>query len=445
MKKGLLTISSILIIFALTRLPLSIGGDKFTDLNGTDIRSFKDVTSIVSFSSTHTENLYFIGAGDLLVGTGLDSIYPYDAAKLPKFDIRKVYDLNNLIELNPGIVLVEPEIVKNNRKSVSYLESRGLNVINIMPQNLEEFDTYINQLGLMSGRVKYCTKLLEHFNKTLDLYLNNKRGNGKTAFVESSERGYKTPTNGSLIGQVFEFAGVNMLTPGRSKLLLPKKDVSVGFDYILENDSNIDSYFTLVGTGYGGSSLISISQKNEFLDLNSISSGRVYEIPGNIIDSYSFRLLDIIKDINRLVYGDDDYLDINLHQNLTRELFCRILYSKINLQTYFLDDNNYYEFPKYNHTYGAYIDVNYDHPLFNIIETVSMSAYILPNKVGDREFFDSKQYITKKDILHFLYIYKDYNRGIAIKYLDTLGLKDKERFTGGDLITILTDTKEVVL
>ena len=80
------------------------------------------------------------------------------------------------------------------------------------------------------------------------------------------------------------------------------------------------------------------------------------------------------------------------------------------MQTYILNDNHYYDNPKYNHTYGAYIDIPYNHPLFNVIESVSMSGYLLPNKVDGKEFFYGEKSITKRDLLHFLFILKDYNK-----------------------------------
>ena len=58
----------------------------FTDDDGKTIQLDKPCEKIISLYSAHTENLFTLGAGDKIIGVHKASIYPPEAAFLPRFD-----------------------------------------------------------------------------------------------------------------------------------------------------------------------------------------------------------------------------------------------------------------------------------------------------------------------------------------------------------------------
>lgn len=449
------TILFIAIIFLLTKVPFKVGGtgfkndilssNRFIDDSGSNVTIQSEVKSIISLSPTHTENLFFIGAGDLVVGVDKHSNFPYQVTKVEKFQLDKVYDLERLIKLKPDVVISEPVINDKNRSLIARIESKGIKVISLMPNNLIEFDSYIKKLGIITNRQLEADKKLREFHRELTLLKKNSSSlsEKKSAFIEVSEKGYITVTNNSLIGNVFKYSGVELITPEKKWYNLVENRTLVGLDYILQNNENIDLYFTIKGPDYSSASIESIKQKSGFKELNALKTESIYEIPSVLICRYTFRLIDGIREIHRLAYEDKYTPSIDFNNKLTRIDFAIYLYKELNLQMYTIIKSNYYEYEKFSHTYGSFIDVKFSDNDFNIIETVVAKAYLLPIRdESSNESFRRNSLLTREDLDNFLFIYKDISRKEAHEIFLEMNIDNNSWFSGLDIQNILNFVKD---
>lgn len=123
--------------------PVTVTGD-----NGRAVTLATPPQRIVSLSPGHTEVLYAIGAGDLLVGVDEFSDYPPEATKLPKLAYSNV-NLERLVALNPQLVVA----VTRQKAAVAEMEKLGLTVL------------YLAEAGTVQGildRVRLLGKATGH-------------------------------------------------------------------------------------------------------------------------------------------------------------------------------------------------------------------------------------------------------------------------------------------
>lgn len=439
----ILLISTLIYILSQSKYEISFGKkndnilspNSFIDLSGNLIEVNKSINRIISLSPVHTENIFFIGGGDQIIGVDNDSNFPYQTSLLEKYNLKKIFDINKIIENRPDFVLIDPDINTKHRTLVSMLEANKINVVNLKPDNLHQFDSYIKKLGIITNCSSKAETLLFRFKQELIGYGIIKSTNPKTVFVELSEKGYITATESSLIGQVFSLAGTRLLKPLNNLTFVNDETIKVGEDFILENDDKIDTYFSVTGSGFSGANKFSVNQKEGFRDLKSIKDCKFYEIPSVFISNYTFRLIDGIREIHRLVYGDK--MEMDLEKPLTRIIFANILYQNLLLPTYTITKPNYYEHIKYGHIYGSYSDVLFNDPDFNIVETVSMLAYLLPLKDSNGfEYFDKYKLVSLVDLYQFLFLYNNMNKFEVEELLKELNINPGE-MRGMDFLNLL--------
>lgn len=434
----------VLLLTALTQIPVKVKTAKdygiisqksFIDNSGNYFQFDNAANKIISLSPVHTENLFHIGAGDLIVGTDRSSVFPYEAVKLEKFYLNRVYDLKRIIDINPDVVLIEPDISSTHRGLIATLESNNIKVVSLMPENLDGFRTYIRKLAITCGKQKESEVKLTSFYKALNSL--NKENSSfeqdkRSVYIEVSEMGYTTVTKNSLIGSIAELAGCKIITPETTWFNKTADRVEVKKSFIL--NTAFDYYLTVKGSGYSGASKESIIQRPDFKELEVVFNGNLYEISGAIVGNYTFRLLDGIRELKRLTTSKVHQYKFKADKLVTRMDLAQFLYHNLKLQTYLLSDPGYYNFKKDNHTYGSFIDVKFSDMDFNIIETVSMKAYILPIKdLKGYEHFQRDTLVTRKDLQHFLFIYKDINRSESNRLFNELGLNSNDSFKGTDI------------
>lgn len=126
-----------------TRFPLTVTGD-----DGRLVTIKAPPRRIVSFSPGHTEVLYAIGAGNLMVGADEFSDYPPEARSLPKVSYSNI-DLEQLVALDPALVI----LVTRQKSAVAELEKLGLTVL------------YLTEAGTVDGildRIRLLGKVTDH-------------------------------------------------------------------------------------------------------------------------------------------------------------------------------------------------------------------------------------------------------------------------------------------
>jgi hypothetical protein len=297
---------------------------------------------------------------------------------------------------------------KKNNVLVSKLESVGLTVISLMPESLDEFDVYIERLAIITNQRDKASDLLKDFHYQLTLFSQErpKEDQVKSAFVEASENGYQSVTHSSLVGRAFEYAGIRQILPNTNLLNQNEDRVYLTQDYMDSEGKNMDVYFTMIGQGYSGASKTSLLQKSNYKDYKAVKTNQIYELAVPLIGQYTFRYIQGIKELKRLVYGEVFMRESPLREDhkLTRIEFATFIYNQMQLQTFFVSDTSYYDVEKFYHVYGAYEDVSYQDEDFDLIETITMYFYVLPIKDMGSEFFKRDLEISIDEVVDFLEI-----------------------------------------
>ncbi|QUI21782.1 ABC transporter substrate-binding protein [Vallitalea pronyensis] len=422
MKKWIPIIGSIILIGLVLGRDIPIHGTKdaskivdhhvFIDDVGNKIMIHKIPSRIVSLSTVHTENIYALEASHHLIGVDKGSHYPARVVDLPRYAMDHEADMDKLIKAKPDLVLITPEINQQYPRVVSKLESNGLWVVSLMPKSVQHFDYYIQKLAMLIQKEDQANRMLKDYHAELNQIkqITSQIKKKKTVFVETSQKGFWTPAQGSLLFEAIDLAGGINIVKDAKPSIPNQPQVRYGFSHIERNQEVIDVYFTLQGVRDGGGSIISINQQDKFRQVKAIREGEVYELLHPLVNQYTFRYVKGVRDMARILYPEVmiDETKVSNDIPLTREVFSHIVYNQRRLQMFTITGSDYYDVKKHLHTYGKYLDVTEQDADFDQIETVSMRGYLLPkrDKTGN-ETFGRHDAVTRSDIAHFIYIIKD--------------------------------------
>ncbi len=111
---------------------------------------------IVSLSATHTEILYAIGAGDLIVATDLTSNYPAEAEATTKVDAFN-FNIEEIAATEPDLVITAFDF----QGEVAALEAIGIPVLLLIPPRIWTTPTSKSEiLGDVTGRDSEAAELV---------------------------------------------------------------------------------------------------------------------------------------------------------------------------------------------------------------------------------------------------------------------------------------------
>ena len=356
---------------------------------------------IISLYSAHTENLYALGAGDKIIGVNGTSIYPPAAAYLPRYDYNS--DPEKVIAAEPDLVIIRPFISRNYPDFVSTLKDAGITVISLYPENSDEFEKYIQILGMITGTQDQATEQLQLLDSRITAINDQVKDitDKKKVFFEATETNYRTVTDDSNAGKAIVLAGGINIAEGAKAVETGSTIAEFGIEKILMNADDIDLYVSQRGAMNSGGSSLSISQREGFDTIKAVKNGNILELNENIISSPTFRYYKGVNEIARALYPEimDNYDDLKSDDLITREDYA-ILTVKINHSPIFIpSSSHYYETTYYNHTYGMFQDVQWDDENFDFIETCVLHSFLKSNKSSDgTETFDKNSDITREDL-----------------------------------------------
>ncbi len=276
----------------------------FVDDDGKEINLEKPAERIISLYSAHTENIYYLGGGDQLIGNYKTATYPAEAASLPVFDYAG--DPEEVIAAAPDVVLIRPFIAKKNPEFVEALEKAGIQVVSLYSESFEEFDSYIEKLGVLLGKEEKAKEKLEQFHADIEAIteLTSAVDNKQTVFFESTENELRTVSDTSMPGLAITFAGGINIAQGIKAMTEGGSIAEYGVEKVLENANEIDVYVSQSGSMNSGGDVETISNRPGFDTIKAVKEGRVYVIDEKIISSPSFRYLDGIKELARYMYPE---------------------------------------------------------------------------------------------------------------------------------------------
>lgn len=419
-----------LLIFLLTLCllaPVCLAGSAsiaFTDDEGNEIRLDAPARRIISLYSAHTETLYFLGAGESLIGAHDTSVFPPDAAFLPRFDYNA--DPERIIAASPDLVLIRPFISRKAPDVVAALRKAGVPVVSLYADTLEGFDAYVEKMALLTGRRQEAEERLRAFHAELDL-VREKTGpiaDKVGVFFESTENELRTVTKDSMAGRAIAAAGGVNVAQEAEPVSRGSSIAAWGAERVLDKAGEIDVYVSQRGAMNAGGNEHAISIRPGFSAVKAVRDGRILLINEKIVSSPSFRYPMGVRELARYFYPEvmDELADVDAAAPLTKRAFAALLLKGLHLPVYLPSSSKYYTQQHKGHVYGLFADVPWTDPDFNAVETAVNAGLI----AYEGETFAPDAPVTREMLAKAVFIagsFKAADQNTPIGDLDACGEK----------------------
>ncbi|WP_312833112.1 ABC transporter substrate-binding protein [Sedimentibacter saalensis] len=385
---------------------------QFTDDDGREIALDEPCSRIISLYSAHTENLFELGVGDLIIGVHDTSIYPPETQKIPIYDYAD--DPEKIIAADPDLVLIRPFITRKVPDFVKAIEKAGITVVSLYPEKFEDFDDYIEKLSLLTGTEDPAQEKLDLFYKNIDAVSSKTKSikEKQRIFFEATEANLRTITDESMPAHAIALAGGINIAEGAKPVEEGSSIAAFGVEKILSLADDIDVYVSQRGAMNAGGNVHSILIRPAFDTVKAIKDKRVYIINEKIISSPTFRFFKGVRELSRYLYPDvmDDFSEYEVDEAADKRDFANIMVRKLHMPIYITSSSKYYQTDTEGHIYGMFSDVNWQDEDFDYIETCAMGGYIPYKEDGEQQYFEPDSSVTREMLAKAIFMLGDFKR-----------------------------------
>lgn len=269
---------------------LSLQALQVVDDSGKPVTLKAPAQRIVSLAPHITEQLYAIGAGDLLVGAVDYSDYPEAARALPRVGGYSRLDLEQILALKPDLIVGWQS--GNSSQQLERIEALGLVLYRSEPRYLDAIASSMERLGILTGKEVTATEQAIQFRQRLAVLRRAARVRApRTLFYQIWNRPLMTVNGEHLIDEVITLCG------GRNIFVdLPVLTPVVSEEAVIAADPEI-----IIASGMGQERPEWLDDWRKWPQLRAVRSNALYSIDPNIIQRATPRLLDGIEVMCRLV------------------------------------------------------------------------------------------------------------------------------------------------
>ncbi|MFK7916455.1 MAG: ABC transporter substrate-binding protein [Ilumatobacter sp.] len=244
---------------------------------------------IVSLSPTHTETLFAIGAGDLVVAVDDFSNFPAEALELP----------NELSGFEPNIEAIasfEPDLViLSGDGAVEQLEDLGIDTwVGLAATSFDDVYAQIEQLGAVTDNVGEAAELVSSMQIRIDELAANapQTDTPLTYFHELSASLFST-TSDTFIGQQYELLGLVNIA-GSSADTDGNQFPQLSAEVVIEADPDL---IFLADTKCCAESAATVAARDGWDVLSAVQNGNVIEMDDDIASRWGPRIVDYMEAI----------------------------------------------------------------------------------------------------------------------------------------------------
>ena len=249
---------------------------------------------IVSLSATHTEVLYEIGAGPVIVGTDVFSDYPAAANETEKIDAYNL-SVEAVAALDPDLVILSFDP----GDAVSGLTALGIPAVLFAapgPTTLDDVYAEWRDLGAATGHIEETAALIDQVSNDIEgiLAQTPETLRAFTYFLELDSTLFTAGT-GTLLDSVFGLLGLqNIADPvdGPFPQLSPEYIIGADPDFVF-----------LADTVCCGVSAVTVATRPGWNTMTAVNNGDVIELDDSVASRWGPRLVDLILTISKEVYG----------------------------------------------------------------------------------------------------------------------------------------------
>ena len=270
-------------------LMVACGGDDATsDSTPADTSAVEsDSMRIVSLSPTHTEILYAIGAGDLVVAVDSMSNYPADAA----ITDLSAYEPNveAIAEFDPDLVVIGDDFTG----LAEQLTAIGVGSwVSAAPTTLDEAYAQITELGETVGRAEEASALADSMKSDIDEIVAGavQLPDGTSYFLELDDTLYSVTSN-TFVGSIFSLFGLrNIADATEGDTDYPQ----LSAEFIVSQDPTL---IFLADTKCCGATAESVAARPGWDVLSAVVNGLVFELDDDVASRWGPRLVEFVAAI----------------------------------------------------------------------------------------------------------------------------------------------------
>ncbi|MFC0015140.1 MULTISPECIES: ABC transporter substrate-binding protein [Allobacillus] len=264
-----------------------------TDKSGEEVTIEEEPERVVTVIPSATEIVYAVGGGDKVVGVDEWSNYPEEVT-----DIEKVGDMNLNIE---KIVELEPDLVVadlNNGEDIQALRDKGLKVVVLGAQTLEETYEDLRLAGQAVGTEEKATEIVENMQnkieeieeKTAELSEDEK----KSVWFEIDQELF-TAAEGTFMNELLQIAGGKNIMAGEEGWPQVSEEVVI--------ESNPDVIITTYGY-YMEDVEEQVLARDSWKDVTAIQNEAVHNIDNDLLSRPGPRLVEGLEQLVNILYPD---------------------------------------------------------------------------------------------------------------------------------------------
>lgn len=279
-----------------------LAADTVIDTHGRKIDVKTPFQRIISLYGAHTENLFFLGLEDQIIGVSVNDSFPVQVQDKMKFSYHD--DPEKFIANRPDLVLIRPMIDNGYPQFVQQLEKYGITVVSLQPSTIPEMYAYWLTLGRLTGKETQAQKMVTGFQeKTARIHtLTQGIVRKKKVYFQAIHTRMKTFTPGSMPIFALETAGgINVADDAKASR---NTNIAIyGKEQILAKATEIDVFLAQQG-------IMNPIQKEQirnepgFKIIKAIKNEQVFLIDENIVSRPVPRLYKGIVTLGTYLYPD---------------------------------------------------------------------------------------------------------------------------------------------
>jgi iron complex transport system substrate-binding protein len=278
------------------------GKTAIVDQGGRELVVAKPFKRIISLYAAHTENLLHLGLSDSIIGVSRHETYPPEALKMPIFSYHD--DPEKFLAADPDLVIIRPMIDRGYPQFVTRLEKSGITVVSLQPGHVEEMYTYWTILGILGGARARAEDMMSRFKTAVSEFqvLTTGMNPKKKVYFEAIHSKMKTFAPDSMAVFALETAGgINVAHNAK-----PVRNTNIayfGVERILSHSGEIDVYLAQSGAMNRPTRALIMNEPG-FKAIKAVANDEIYIIDEQIVSRPTFRLLNGIYEIGRILYPD---------------------------------------------------------------------------------------------------------------------------------------------
>ncbi|HNY36842.1 MAG TPA: ABC transporter substrate-binding protein [Petrotogaceae bacterium] len=376
----------------------------FQDDSGNTITVRQPFKRILSLYGAHTENFYYMGAQDLLIGISDNEAFPPSFRNKPSFSYKD--DPEKFIQADPDLVILRPMIVQRYPKLIEKLQKYGITVVSLQPENYSDIFNYWEVLGVLCGKIQESKDMKDSFLNQLNMFKELDKSAYTTVFFESVHKNFKTTTNGSIADFVLKRSGLDNIAQSAQQVREGSTIAEFSKEQLIDNGDKIEFYIAQVGV-MNKITVQAIKKEPGIAAVKAVREDNIILVDEKIISRPTPRIIYAIMDFYKIMHNDLFMSEYELYNDapLTNLSFSRIIIDclKIPFTTpeYFTEEKE-----KNGHLFGQFKDIVYvstahiyaETAFYNDIVNTSADRFEPDKKVSSQSIADTLKKLTGKTL-----------------------------------------------